>query len=331
MLLFRCCSSLLFVVTSLGAQVPAIALTGGAAAPGQLDPDVTYLMGPPAAGFGAPFTTADFQIAQTGSQAQVRSAIAGGWPLQLPMDPSARWIDTQNGSASALYAIGFTVAQPTGSAVLTLQFSADDALGDPIEPGVYVNEVPVAGTTNIGGYYFIETIQRDISGMLLPGQNWLYLYLYNTGGAGGLLFTAEVQVDGGMVASYGQGCVGSAGTPLMLAAAPSTLPGATATLSLYSLPLGAPVALVLGSDDTTSFGAATPADLGFLGFPGCSGLLEPVALVVILSSGGGAQFALPLPGPQFLGVSLFSQGFVFDAQHPRGASVTNGIELRTGY
>jgi len=273
----------------------------------------------------------DFQLARSGAQAQVRGSIAGGWPQQLPSAPAARWIDTQNGSASALYAIGFTVGQPTGSAVLTLQFAADDALGDAAEPGVYVNEVAVAGTSAIGGYFFVATIQRDVSGLLQQGQNWLYLYLHNTGGAGGLLFHASLQVDGGMVAMYGQGCAGSAGTPLMLAAAPSTLPGATATLSFFSLPLGAPVALVLGSDNTTCFGLPVPADLGFLGFAGCAGLLEPVALVLVFSSGGGGQFLLPLPGQQFLGVSFYCQGFVFDSLHPRGASVTNGIELRTGH
>jgi hypothetical protein len=146
------------------------------------------------------------------------------------------------------------------------------------------------------------------------------------------LVHAEIQIDGGMVRRYGSGCAGSAGTPLLLAGAARTLPGDTAWLSLYSLPLGGPpVVLAFGLSNATSFGMPTPVDLGFLGFPGCAGWLEIAAAIVIVSSNGGARFGYVFPGPAFLGQSAFVQAFVFDPNHVRGASVTNAIELRAGY
>ena len=277
------------------AQAPAILLKSGNAAPGQTDPLLTYLPGPSTSGFGAQFTTNDFASARTGPQATVRSTIAGGWPAFVPQDPTALWVDTTGGSSSALYAIPFTIGAPLASDVLTMQFSADDFLGEATVAGVYVNEMPVAGTNNVGGYYFVETIQRDIGPMLLQGQNWLYVYLRNTGGQGGLLFSARIQPDGGLVRTFGTGCIGSNGTPLMLAGATSTQPGATALLSFYSLPSGTPVILALGVSNATSFGLPAPVDLGFLGFAGCSGLVEPVSSVILSGTNGGAQFAY-LPG-----------------------------------
>ncbi len=309
---------------------PVEVFTGGAA-PGQPDPTVTYLQGPATSGFGQTFVAADFQAARTGPQAQVRAAIAAGWPRQLPLGPQARWIDTQGGSASALYAIPFQLGALGSSAVLTMQFSADDTLGEVGIAGVYVNEIPVERSERVGSYYYVETLQRDVSTSLQVGQNWLYVYLHNTGGAGGLLFWSEIQIDGGMIATYGSGCAGSAGTPLLLGSATSVLPGSPVSLDVYSVPAGALVAMLFGSTNRTSFGQPTPADLAFLGYAGCSGLLEPVGLTVVFGSGGAASYPFGLPGPAFLGQSLFAQAFVFDSAHPRGASVSNGLDLRAGY
>lgn len=322
-----------FVLLALPAvaQAPAILLKSGNAAPGQLDPLLTYLPGPATSGFGAQFTTNDFAAARTGPQATVRNTIAGGWPSFVPQDPTALWVDTTGGSSSALYAIPFNIGAPLASAVLTMQFSADDFLGEATIAGVYVNEQPVAGTNNVGGYYFVETIQRDIGPLLLQGQNWLYVYLRNTGGQGGLLFSARIQPDGGLVRTFGTGCLGSNGTPRMLAGATSTQPGATALLSFYALPSGTPVILALGVTNATSFGLPAPADLGFLGFAGCNGYIEPVSSVILTSSNGGAQYAYTFPGIQFVGRSVFAQGFVIDPLVTRGASVTNAAELRGGW
>ncbi|MFO1076908.1 MAG: hypothetical protein U1E73_04185 [Planctomycetota bacterium] len=309
----------------------AVALRSGTVPAGQLEPAITYLRGPSTSGFGAAFTAADFQGARTGVQALVRPSLAG-WQLQLPQDPFAQWIDTQGGSASALYAIPFTMSTTAASAVLRLQFAVDDYLGEPAIEGAYVNEIPLAGSANIGSYYYAADYQNgDVLPLLQPGQNWLYLYARNTGGAGGLLFSAELVLDGGMIRRFGSGCAGSNGTPLYLVAATSTAPGTTIDLRLYNLPTApAPVVFLFGIDGTMCFGMPTPVDLALFGYAGCNCLLEPMANVFGLNTAGAANLTMTLPGPGFVGRSLFSQAFVLDPAAARGASVSGGIELRSG-
>lgn len=309
----------------------AVVLRSGNVPAGQLEPNITYLQGPSAGAFAFPLTAAEFAAARAGSQATVRTSLAG-WPLQLPGDPQAQWIDTQGGSYTALYAIPFNVGQTFTSAVLRLEFSVDDFLGEATVPGVYVNELPVAGSGNIGGYYFVDNqVFTDVGPMLQPGQNWLYLYGRNTGGAGGLMFSARLTLDGGAVRRFGSGCSGSAGTPILLAGSFDTTPGAAMPLRLYNLPTTpAPVVMAFGIDNRTSFGMPAPADLGFLGFPGCSGLFEILGTALATNTGGAAVFPMAMPGQAFVGQSLYTQGFVFDAATARGASVSNGLELRAG-
>lgn len=325
--------NLAVIVSLLGlaaAQTTASLRSGNAPA-GQPDPTITYWQGPAAGGFGVPFTATDFAAARSGPQAVVRPNLAG-WQLQLPADPLAQWIDTNGLSASALYAIPFTLTAAASSAVLRLQFAVDDFLGEPGIEGAYLNELPLANSANIGGYYYAENYANgQVMSLLQPGQNWLYLYARNTGGAGGLLFTAEIVLDGGMIQRFGSGCAGSRGTPLYLAAATSTAPGAAVDLRLYNLPLTpAPVVFVFGTDATGCFGQPTPFDLGIFGFAGCSCLVDPVSSVFGINSAGAANLTVTLPGPGFIGQSIYTQGFVFDPGTARGASVSGGIELRAG-
>jgi len=326
----------LVTLTALAAVLPAqiapTLLRSGNVPPGNLDPAISYLQGPSATAFGFPFAAADFLAARTGPNPIVLGNIAGGWPLQLPLDPSAQWIDTPGSSHTALYAIPFPVAQPFTSAVLTLQFAADDSLGDTVEPGVYVNEVPLAGTVNVGGYYFVEnTAHGEIGPLLVQGQNWLYLYLHNTGGRGGLLFHAKIQLDGGLLRTYGSGCSGSGGTPLLLPVG-TPQPAAPVELRFYNLP-NTPglLAVVMGLTSQFAFGMPTPVDLGFLGYPGCSAWCDPLTALAVTTNGGAAQQTVTLPGAAFLGQSIFTQGFVFDPSIARGASVSNALELRSGW
>ena len=256
----------------------AITLRSGNAPAGSHDPQITYLLGPATSGFGVPFTSAEFAAARTGSPAIVRPSLAG-WLLQLPGDPLAQWIDTNGGSASALYAIPFTWTPTAATEVLRLAFAVDDHLGEAGIAGVYVNEIALAGSEDIGSYYLATSYQNgELFSLLTPGQNWLYLYARNTGGAGGLLFSADIVPDGGLVRRFGGGCAGSNGTPLYLAAAPSTAPGSPVDLRLYHLPnVAAPVVFVFGASAATCFGMPTPFDLGLFGLTGCPCHLEPIA------------------------------------------------------
>jgi hypothetical protein len=322
---------LVFSLTAFAAAQSAASLRSGNAPAGQPDPVITYLPGPSSAGFGIPFSAGDFAAARGGPQALVRPSLAG-WQLQLPADPLAQWIDTNGSSASALYAIPFTLTAAASSAVLRMQFAVDDSLGELGIEGAYVNELPLANSTNIGGYYYAENYTNgEVLPLLQPGQNWLYLYARNTGGAGGLMFSAEIVLDGGLVRRFGAGCVGSNGTPLYLAAATSTAAGSPVDLRLYNLPLTpAPVVFVFGLDATGCFGQPAPFDLGPFGFPGCGCLVDPVSSVVGFNAGGAANLMISLPGPGFLGQSIYTQGFVLDPGSVRGASVSGGIELRAG-
>jgi len=134
-----------------------------------------------------------------------------------------------------------------------------------------------------------------------------------------------------MIQRFGSGCAGSNGTPLYLAAAPSTAPGSPVDLRLYNLPATpAPVVFVFGVDASMCFGQPAPYDLAFFGFPGCSCLVDPVANAFALNSLGAASLTITLPGAAFIGSSIYTQGFVFDPTSARGASVSGGIELRAG-
>lgn len=320
----------LSIATAVTAQ-GTITLRSGNAAAGLPDPQITYLQGPATSGFGVPFNSGDFAAARSGSQALVRPSLAG-WPLQLPADPLAQWIDTNGGSTSALYAIPFTFTPGASTAVLRMQLSVDDHLGEVGIAGAYINEIPLANTENIGGYYYVESYANgEVLAHLQPGQNWLYLYTINTGGAGGLLFSAEIVPDGGMIQRFGSGCTGSNGTPLYLAAATSTAPGSQVDLRLYNLPLTpAPVVFVFGVDASMCFGQPTPYDLTLFGFPGCSCLVEPIGSAFGQNALGAANLMFSLPGAGFVGQSIYTQAFVFDPTSARGASVSGGIELRAG-
>jgi hypothetical protein len=315
---------------ALHAQATVVVRSGNAPA-GQPDPSITYLRGPSASGFGLAFTAADFAAARTGPPAIVRPGLAG-WQLQLPSDPFAQWIDTAGTSATALYAIPFTITPQAASAVLRLEFAADDSLGETGIPGAYVNEQPLANSAQIGSYYYAERYANgEVLPLLQPGQNWFYLYARNTGGAGGLLFSAVFVQDGGLIQRFGSGCSGSAGTPIYLAAAASTAPGTPVDLRLYNLPvMPAPVLFAFGIDARTCFGQPVPADLGFLGFPGCSCLFEVASFTFGANLAGAANLTIALPPVRFLGLSFYTQAFVFDGAIARGATVSGGIELRAG-
>ena len=92
----------------------------------------------------------------------------------------------------------------------------------------------------------------------------------------------------------------------------------------------APVVFVFGIDASTCFGQPTPYDLAPFGFAGCSCLVDPIANGFGLNSLGAAVMTITLPGPAFTGLSIYTQGFVFDPSTARGASVSGGIELRAG-
>lgn len=186
-----------------------------------VDPNIHFLQGPPNSGFNRPlgFTPVDFATARHGLPARI-TTVEPQWRFEnvsndslLNYDPWARWINDTGAYASggsALYAMDFYVwPSPNDSVTMDLRFAADDQLGDNSNShvsGVYIGAggdssrvAPVPGTNGIGLCCLPVRefgFNRDITSYVTPGLNTLYLYVHDTGGSAGLLFSALVDVWG---------------------------------------------------------------------------------------------------------------------------------------
>ncbi len=118
-------------------------------------------------------------------------------------------------------------------------------------------------------------------------------------------------------ATFGRGCVGSAGTPRL---APTTLPaiGGTLNLAFTGIVPGASVLLLSGGTNPTG-----PLDLSPLGMTGCSLYLNLATLAAQLPV-SGSSFGLgpiPLPGGAVLELQLANLDL---AANPLGLTASNG-------
>ncbi len=180
-----------------------ITVRSGNGSVGGMDGAVRFVPGPPNSGIASAFTPADFLAARLGTSAAI-VARNSAWTTGLVADAAARWVAPTAAGASegssALYAIEFLVgtAQP-GLTTLDLDYAVDNVLGFGPNVGVYVNEVPMAGST--GGWYTSNySLSHDLTGLVQPGSNWLYFNATDQGGPSGLLFSATVSVESGATA-----------------------------------------------------------------------------------------------------------------------------------
>ena len=114
-------------------------------------------------------------------------------------------------------------------------------------------------------------------------------------------------------ASFGTGCAGSLGVPVLTNAPGSLpLPGATFTATISGA--GAGLALMAtGLSGTQSGGLPLPLPLAAIGMPGCDLLVEALLVDAVAAAGTTVAWSLPLPaGSALLGLRFFQQGFVFD-------------------
>jgi hypothetical protein len=125
---------------------------------------------------------------------------------------------------------------------------------------------------------------------------------------------------------YGQGCPGSAGTPV-LANAPYSLPwlGDTLTTRVTSVPSTAPVVFLTGA-------SSTPAThLASYGMPGCFQFVDVAVAAFTIANGGLASWSIAVPNAAAIaGTSLFQQALVLDTVNAFGGVVSNAADLRTG-
>lgn len=186
---------------------------------GQPDDIVTCRPGnPPGAPVsGSPFTALDFSSAVGGAPAHVIAPYTPFWVSGIS-DPQARWVNfsvdaTGYGTAgSCLYAVPFFINPgPITSATLNLEYAVDDTLGDAINGGpnpvgLYVNGISTGYSG--GSYNPASTTFQNITSMVSPGWNYMYLYQRDAGIAvSGIIFSARIDVvpAPGSVALMGMG------------------------------------------------------------------------------------------------------------------------------
>ena len=248
-------------------QASTIVLNSGQGlTPGATDTNITYWTKGIAVSPLSPitFTAADFLKAQgigcsgpdiCGSAKVVAPHPA--WIPSLPSAPNARWINWKNDplwnnygspAASVLYAYRFNVPESTiNSAAIEMYWAVDDILGeytaananggpgpyfpDPNQIGVYINGHALGSSfSGAGRFPEYSASQSGIEGLLKPGQNWLYVYQRDAGGAySGTIFCASISVN--VPSSGGKPCAAPVPEPnsLIGLAVLSTL-GAASTL-----------------------------------------------------------------------------------------------------
>jgi len=154
--------------------------------------------------FPSPFTTANFNSAQTGPNAVVLTSIPYYTTAASLTTAGAQWIGTSAGAGAgsspgytALYAISFNIPDAFVSGSLTLNYEVDNALGD-TNPGVYLNGTALPGSTGscpscISNFNTLQTYtDNSVTADLVQGTNWLYIDAVNLGGPGGLIFSANI-------------------------------------------------------------------------------------------------------------------------------------------
>lgn len=131
----------------------------------------------------------------------------------------------------------------------------------------------------------------------------------------------------GLCTSYGSGCPGSAGVPV-LANAPDVWPWLGDTFRTRVAPLSASTSLAVFA---TGLAATAPIDLTGYGMPGCLGLVA-VAAVDFAPAALQAEWSTAIPNtPALQGVRLYQQAFALEAgANPAGIVGSNGLEVVIG-
>lgn len=166
-----------------------------------------------------------------------------------------------------------------------------------------------------------------------------------TGGANygtGLGLAAFLQALQGVQASYvagtfgtfGQGCAGASGTPILaFSGTPDLGAAVTATVTNTDPLVDSFGVLMLGVSDTSWNGTPLPVDLGLAGLPGCALRIAPELQFSLTTNFGTAALLLAIPNQvPFLGASFYGQYFAFDATAANGGGIvtTNGARMRIG-
>lgn len=194
--------ALAFAVATPAASLEIVNLQSGNGTVGNPDASITYLgLGTCCAEFPATFTAADFVSAAGGPAATIIGQAHPAWTTNLTCNPSAQWVGANPLGApeTALFAQPFTITTACiHSATIGICWLTDDGLGGQnFNPeGVYINGSPVTGTS--GGNYATDTSVSgiDVTALVTPGANYLYLYNLDVGAAvSGVNYSVRLVVE----------------------------------------------------------------------------------------------------------------------------------------
>lgn len=136
---------------------------------------------------------------------------------------------------------------------------------------------------------------------------------------------------GGSYTTFGTGCAGSAGTATNVSI-PVPQIGITSTIRFAPVATPAAGILLIGTSNTfsSSFGPL-PLDLTFLGAPGCLGRVSDDAAQFFGFGAGTLDFAVSVPfDPFFVGVTLYTQGVLFEPVNALGLVLTDAAAMTIG-
>ena len=179
--------------------------------------DHTFLaVDTPGKPFAHAFTPGDFAAASSGPNAFVIPH-HNAWKPHLDLDPTGTYIGNANVNPnhfgpnfqliSTLYAIDFEITSDSiDSATLDIHFLVDNLLGwdasygqgGATNEGVFINGQPVSGTIlpAVCGFCSDHSFTGlDISGLVNPGTNTLYVYAADFGQPQGLQYLANITVE----------------------------------------------------------------------------------------------------------------------------------------
>ena len=181
------------------------------------DSSNTMLVGPVGTPFPNALTPADFAAASSGPNA-FEISNHNAWVPHLTVDSTGKYIGTANVNpnhfgpnfqlVTALYAVDFEITSTSiDSATLDIHFLVDNNLGWTADQGfsgadnegVFINGQPVVGTTlpiSVCGFCSEHSFTGlDISGLVNPGTNTLYVYASDYGQPSGLQYLVDITVE----------------------------------------------------------------------------------------------------------------------------------------
>jgi hypothetical protein len=288
---------------------------------GTHDSMVSFLLGPIDSNFDHSFNAGDFAAAKGGPGAFIISPDFH-WIPSLPSVPSARWITTDvvngpNYGATALFAVSFNVPDVTLlDATLDVWFSVDNWLGGVGNNGLFLNGVSIPGTIySVVGAEKSEHafLGIDITALVHPGTNTLYLYDYDAGFVAGLIFGARVTLNPEQWVDLGAGLAGQSGIP--------------ALTGIGSLSAGSSLQLALNSAKPFAL-APLVVGLSNLSAPFKGGVLVPYPNYIFPAFTdffGKSTFSGLWPAGVPSGFTTYFQWWIQDPAGPQGYAASNAV------